>query len=99
MKDNLQIPRIALTIIENSGKTYHLRPTVRRMRKIMRNSLKLKTRMNTKYKLTVIYGKSETNQGKVEVFDNQAETKNISELRLIFEAFIDRGLWIPKGRR
>ena len=96
---NLEIPRIALTIIEKKGKRYYLRPTIKRMRKMLRNSLKLKFKMGATTKLRVIYGKAETNQGRIENFDNKAEAKNIKDLKLVFEGFIDKDLWIPKERR
>ena len=55
--------------------------------------------MGATTKLRVIYGKAETNQGRIENFDNKAEAKNIKDLKLVFEGFIDKDLWIPKERR
>ena len=94
-RSNLQIPRIALTIIEKNGKAYHLRPSIRKTRKMIRTSLKSKFKNGFKVRLRVVYGKAETAQGKIEVFDNQAEPNTLTELHKVFEAFIDKGLWLP----
>lgn len=99
MENNLQIPRIALTIIEKSGKTYHLRPSIKRIRKMIRSSLKSKLKMGFKVKLRVIYGKAETARGKIETFDNRAEPTNISELNSVFEAFVDKDLWLTNNKK
>lgn len=97
MENNtLQIPKIAITIYEKGGRRYLSRPNIRRMRKMLNSSLKSKLKNGATAKLRVAYGKAETNQGNIETFDNQAETKNIDDLRLIFEAFIDKGLWLQK---
>ncbi len=94
-QSNLQIPRIALTIIEKNGKTYHLRPSIRKTRKMIRTSLKSKFKNGFKVRLKVVYGKAETAQRKIEVFDNRAEPNTLTELHKVFEAFIDKGLWLP----
>lgn len=92
--NNKQIPRIALTIIGKNGEKYHLRPSIRKTRKMIRTSLKSKFKIGSKVKLRVVYGKAETVRGKIETFDNCAEPKNISELSMIFEAFVDKDLWL-----
>lgn len=94
--ETLQIPKIALAICEGNMKRYQTRPSIRKMRKMLKSSLKLKLKNGATAKLRVTYGKAETNQGKIDIFDNQAETKNIDDLKLIFEAFIDKGLWLQK---
>lgn len=96
MKDNkLQVPKIALTIYEKNGRRYQRRPSVRKMRKMLKTSLKSKFKNGITAKLRVIYGKAETVHGKIEIFDNQAEVQKLEELYSVFNAFIDKGLWLP----
>ena len=95
----LQIPRITLIIIQKSGKKYWICPTIRKMRKMLSSSLKLKIRMGAIARLRVVYGKAETAQGKIETFENRAEATNLKDLCAVFEAFIDKDLWIPEKRR
>lgn len=62
---------------------------------MLKTSLKSKFKNGITAKLRVIYGKAETVQGKIEIFDNQAEVQKLEELYSVFNAFIDKGLWLP----
>lgn len=96
--DELQKPKIALTIYEKDGSKYQIHPSVRKMRKMLKTSLESKFKNGATMKLRVVYGKVKTNKEKIEIMDNQADQsdiKNTDDLRLIFEAFIDKNLWLP----
>lgn len=93
---NKQTPRIALTIIEKTGKKYYLRPSIRKTRKMIRTGLKSKFKNGVIARLRVVYGKAETSRGNVELFDNRADVSTLEELNNVFTAFIDKDLWLPK---
>ncbi len=96
MKNNkLQVPKIALTIFEKNKVKYWVCPTVRKMRKMISSSLKSEFKNDVKAKLRVTYGKAKSVQGKIEIFDNQAEMNTLAELSAVFNAFIDKDLWLP----
>jgi len=93
---NLQTPRIVITFIEKSGQRYYLRPTIRKARKLIRTSLETIFKSGGKVQLRVVYGKADDVTGKLQIFDNKAEVGRLKDFVSVFEAFIDKDLWIPK---
>lgn len=94
--NNLQTPKISLTIFENNKVKYWVSPSIRKMRKMINSSLKLEFKNDVKARLRVVYGKAESSKGKVELFDNKADVNTLEELNSVFTAFLDKDLWLPK---
>jgi hypothetical protein len=92
---NLLTPKISITYHEKSGKR-QVRPSLRKIKKIINSSLKSKSRFNVLVTFKVVYGKFNKPNGKTEVIDNQITTKNPEDLKWAFKTFLEKGLWLKK---
>lgn len=97
---NIQLvkPRIALTVFEKNGERHRYRPTITRMRKMLKSSLRLKIKEGSFIRLRVAYGKYLTNRDKVEEKCNFTDTNNYEDLKGVFEDFVDKSEWLARNR-
>ena len=97
MKNNDKIvPRISLIIHEKTKKR-QLRLTPKKMKKILRTTLKSVFKFDVFVTFRVVYGKMASKEGKMEIFENTMTTNSYRDLVTAFEAFLDKDLWLVRA--
>jgi hypothetical protein len=94
MKTKIKLrPKIAVSYYLNSKRVSKY-PTPRKAKNFVNVEAKKVQDRGIPVTLRVIYGKAQTAQGKIEVFDNQITTESNIELLWAIEAFMDESLWL-----
>ncbi len=90
-------PKIALTIFEKNAQRYQCRPTLTKMRKMLKSSLESKMKLCKLISLKVTYGNKLSINNKIEEFNNFIETSDFGDLKGSFEDFTDKREWFVRN--